>query len=81
MSAAPTAVEVEAAIQPGAAQVYSSAPGNIAYDAEIGDRARTDAIFDKAAHVARVKVVNQRLVANYMEPRAAAGLRRDPGSA
>ena len=69
--AAPTAVEVEAAIQPGAAQVYSSAPGNIAYDAEIGDRARTDAIFDKAAHVARVKVVNQRLVANYMEPRAA----------
>ena len=37
---------------------------------QIGDKARTDAIFDKAAHVARVKVVNQRLVANYMEPRA-----------
>ena len=28
-------------------------------------------MFDKAAHVARVKVTNQRVVANYMEPRAA----------
>ena len=69
--ALPAVVDVEAAIQSGAAQVYPGAPGNIAYDAQIGDKARTDAVFEKAARVARVKVTNQRLVANYLEPRAA----------
>ena len=43
----------------------------IALDAHIGDKARTDAVFEKAARVARVKVTNQRVVANYMEPRCA----------
>src|SRR5271157_5868532 len=69
--ALPPVVDVEAAIRPGAAQVYAQAPGNVAYDGHIGDKVRTDAIFEKAAHVARVKVVNQRVVANYMEARAA----------
>jgi aerobic carbon-monoxide dehydrogenase large subunit len=69
--ALPAAVDVETAIQSGAAQVYPGAPGNIVYDGQIGDKAKTDAIFDKAARVARVKVTNQRVVANYMEPRAA----------
>ena len=69
--AQPAVVDAEAAIQPGAALVYPGAPGNIAYDRHIGDKARTDAIFEKAAHVVHVKVTNQRVVANYMEPRAA----------
>ena len=67
----PAAVDVEAAMQPGAPEVYPGAPGNIEYDAHIGDKSRTDAIFEKAAHVAQIKVTNQRVVANYMEPRAA----------
>ncbi len=69
--ALPAVVDMEAAIQTGAAQVYPGAPGNVVYDRHTGDEARTDAIFEKAAHVVRVKVANQRVVANYMEPRAA----------
>ena len=69
--ALPAVVDVEAAIEPGAPQVFPGAPANVAFDRHLGDKARTDAIFEKAAHVVRVKVVNQRVVANYMEPRAA----------
>ena len=39
------------AIEDGAPQVFSGAPGNVAYDAHIGDKAKTDAVFAKAAHV------------------------------
>ncbi|HZZ61969.1 MAG TPA: xanthine dehydrogenase family protein molybdopterin-binding subunit [Roseiarcus sp.] len=70
--ARPAVADPEAAIEDGAPLVYSEAPGNIAYDHEIGDRAKTEAAFAKAAHVVRVKVVNPRVIANYMEPRAAA---------
>jgi len=55
--ALPAAVDAEGAVLSGAVQVYPGAPGNIVYDAQIGDKARTDAIFEKAAHVARVKVM------------------------
>ncbi len=49
----------------------AGAPGNLAYDHEIGDKAKTDAVFARAAHVVRVKVVNPRVVANFLETRAA----------
>jgi aerobic carbon-monoxide dehydrogenase large subunit len=67
------AVEMRAAIAEGAPQVYAQAPGNVAYDAHIGDKAKADAIFAKAAHVVSLSIVNPRVVANYMEPRSAIG--------
>jgi len=69
----PAAVDVEQAILPGAPLLFSGAPGNIAYDTHIGDKSKTDAIFASAAHVAKIKIVNPRVVANYMEPRSATG--------
>ena len=42
-------------------------------DWEIGDKAATDAAFANAAHVTRVEIVNNRLIPNAMEPRAALG--------
>ena len=39
----------------------------------MGDRDATDAAFEKADQVVRVELVNNRLVANAMEPRAAIG--------
>ena len=36
---APAVVDMEAAIEAGAPQVFAGAPGNIAYDAHIGDKA------------------------------------------
>jgi carbon-monoxide dehydrogenase large subunit len=75
----PAAIAMEGAIMDGAPQVFSEAPSNIAYDAHIGDKAKTDAVFAKAAHVVSLQIVNQRVVANYMEPRSAIG-EYDPAS-
>src|SRR6266403_4834920 len=59
------------ALKPEAALVYDDVPNNLCCDWDLGDKAATDAAFNKAAHVARIKLVNNRLVGNPMEPRAA----------
>ena len=41
----PAVVDSRTAIEPGAVQVSFGAPGNIAFDADIGDKAETDAVF------------------------------------
>ena len=47
----------------------------LARPVEAGDKAATEAAFARAAHVVDIDVVNNRLIINYMEPRAAiAGL-------
>lgn len=61
------------AIAEGAPQVWPDAPGNVCYDWEIGDRSAVDAAFEKAAHVTSLDLVNNRLIANPIEPRAAIG--------
>ena len=69
----PAAIDMEEAIKPGAPLVFARAPGNIAYDTHIGDKERTDAAFAGAAHTVSIKIINSRVVANYMEPRSAVG--------
>lgn len=69
----PAVVDAEEAIRPGAPLVFEGAPGNVAYDTHIGDKAKTDAIFATAARTVRIKIVNPRVVANFMEPRSAVG--------
>ena len=69
----PAAIDMEAAIRPGAPQVFAGAPNNVAYDNHIGDKAKTDAAFASAARTVKIKILNPRVVANYMEPRAAVG--------
>ena len=54
-------------------QVHASVPNNQCYDWELGDRAATDAAFARADHVASLDIVNNRLIPNAMEPRAAVG--------
>jgi carbon-monoxide dehydrogenase large subunit len=54
----------------GAAQVHADAPGNVAFKWALGDAAATDAAFKNAAVTVKKRIVNQRLVANAMEPRA-----------
>lgn len=71
--ALPVVVDSELAIAPSAPIVFEGAPGNVAYDAHVGDKASTDAAFASAAKIARIKIVNPRVVANFMEPRAARG--------
>ena len=69
----PAAIDMEEAVRPEAPLVFAGAPGNIAYDNHIGDRRKTDAAFAGAAHTVRIKIVNPRAVANYLEPRSAVG--------
>jgi carbon-monoxide dehydrogenase large subunit len=69
----PAVVGVLDALEPGAPAVFDDIPDNVCVDWEIGDKAATDAAFSKAAHVARISLVNNRLVGNPMEPRAAIG--------
>jgi len=64
-------VDTAGALKPGAPEVWPQAKGNLCYDWQIGDKAATDAAFAKAAHVTKIDLVNQRLIANAMEPRAA----------
>ncbi|MGH6968569.1 MAG: xanthine dehydrogenase family protein molybdopterin-binding subunit [Stellaceae bacterium] len=69
----PSVTAVDAAVKPGAPQLYAEAKNNLCYDWHIGDKAATDAAFAKAAHVTKLDIVNNRLVPNAMEPRAYIG--------
>ncbi len=67
----PAATDLATACDANTPQVWGSAPGNIAFDWEAGDKAATDAAFARAAHVTRLTVVNNRVVVASMEARAA----------
>jgi carbon-monoxide dehydrogenase large subunit len=69
----PAVATLEAASADGAPLVWPDVPGNVCFDWEIGDKAATDAAFEQATRVASIDVVNNRLVANAMEPRSAIG--------
>jgi carbon-monoxide dehydrogenase large subunit len=57
----------------GAPQIHEVAPKNTIYQWHLGDKAKTDAAFHAAAHVTKLDIVNNRLVPNAIEPRAAIG--------
>jgi aerobic carbon-monoxide dehydrogenase large subunit len=69
----PAVTDMEAALRPDAPLVFTGAPGNVAYDTHIGDKQETEKAFAGAAHRVRIRIVNPRAVANYMEPRSAVG--------
>jgi len=66
----PVAVDAEAALAPGAEQLYPEIPGNLCFDYEYGDEAKTHEAFSRAAHVTRMVLDSQRMVGNPMEPKA-----------
>jgi carbon-monoxide dehydrogenase large subunit len=63
--------ELATAMDKGATQVWPDIPHNLAFDWEIGDKAATEAQFAKAAHVTKLTIVNNRIVVNSLEARAA----------
>ena len=69
----PAAADMRQAQAPGAPSVHDEIPSNICYDWHIGDKDTTDAAFVRAKHVVKFDLVNQRLIPNAMEPRAAIG--------
>lgn len=69
-TALPSVTGIEEALDPKAHQVWPDRPGNVAFEAEQGDKAKTDAAFAKADRTVAVTIVNNRLASNYMETRA-----------
>jgi carbon-monoxide dehydrogenase large subunit len=66
----PSVVDAGDAVAPGAPLLCPEATGNIAAEIRHGDPAATAAAFAKAAHVVKLDLVNQRLAACPIEPRA-----------
>ena len=67
----PAVVNPVDALAPGAPLIHDQAPGNKCYTWAIGDKAAVDAAFATAAHVTKLDIVNNRLIPNAIEPRAA----------
>ncbi|TMJ55711.1 MAG: xanthine dehydrogenase family protein molybdopterin-binding subunit [Alphaproteobacteria bacterium] len=67
----PAVTGVANAVKKGAPQVWPQHPGNILFDVPIGDKKATDEAFAKAHAVAEISIVNPRVVASFMETRAA----------
>jgi carbon-monoxide dehydrogenase large subunit len=68
----PAVVDVISAKKAGT-PVHAEAPDNHCYKWAIGDKAQVDQAFTQAAHITRLDLINNRLVPNAMEPRAAIG--------
>ena len=62
-----------AALKSGAAQVWPDRPGNLAFETAVGDERATREAFANAARTVEVKLVNQRLVTNYLDTRGVIG--------
>jgi carbon-monoxide dehydrogenase large subunit len=73
--ALPSVTDGRAAVEPGAPQLFEGIPGNLVFDwdNDTSDFAATEAAFAKAAHVTTLEMINNRVVANSMEPRNAIG--------
>lgn len=69
----PGVVNSADAVVEGAPVVHEDAPENLAFDWELGDKKKTDAALAGAAHITKLEFVNQRLIPNAIEPRAAIG--------
>jgi carbon-monoxide dehydrogenase large subunit len=67
----PSATDLATTMDAATPKVWPDVARNLAFDWEIGDKAATDAQFAKAAHVTKLTVVNNRIVVNSMEARAA----------
>jgi aerobic carbon-monoxide dehydrogenase large subunit len=67
----PAIADLSSAQKKGAPQIHEIASNNTIYQWHIGDPKGADAAFRAAKHVTSLDIVNNRLVPNAMEPRAA----------
>ena len=67
----PAVTDAAKALEPDAPLLHESMESNLCLDWVQGDEAATEAAFAKADKVARLDLINNRVVVNAMEPRAA----------
>jgi carbon-monoxide dehydrogenase large subunit len=66
----PSIIDTAHALDADAPLVWPDLKTNLGFVYEAGDKAATDAAFKKAAKTATLTIVNNRVVCNYIEPRA-----------
>ncbi len=69
----PAVAELATCTDKGKPAIHDVASDNVVYDFGLGNKDAVDAAFKKAKHVTKIDLVNNRLVPNAMEPRAAIG--------
>lgn len=67
----PAAIGADKALQPDAPLIWDEIPGNLACDWEFGDKQATEEAFQRAEHIVRMSGIQNRLIPNFIEPRAA----------
>jgi len=65
----PVSMDTEATTADNSHQIWPHMENNIAFDWHLGDKAAVDSVFDKASHITRLRLENNRVVVNSMEPR------------
>jgi carbon-monoxide dehydrogenase large subunit len=75
ISELPAVINMKDAVKEGAPKVHDDLTSNLCYDWGFVEenKAAVDAAFEEAHHVTTLELVNNRLVANPMEPRVAVG--------
>ena len=69
----PSITDTKRATGAGVPQVWDGAPNNVGIKWQLGNQEGTDAAFENAEHIVRVELINNRVVVNSMETRAAIG--------
>ncbi|MBI2969728.1 MAG: xanthine dehydrogenase family protein molybdopterin-binding subunit, partial [Gammaproteobacteria bacterium] len=69
----PATASLAAALAGDAEPVWPDCPDNVCFVHELGDRAATDAVFARARHIIKRRIVNQRIAGSPLEPRAYIG--------
>ena len=67
----PSITDLPTAMDKGMTLVWPDVKHNLAFDWEIGNKVATEVEFAKAAHVTKLTIVNNRIVVNSIEARAA----------
>ncbi|AFL54030.1 carbon-monoxide dehydrogenase large subunit [Sinorhizobium fredii] len=70
----PVVTDPVQALADGQPQLHPEAPNNLIFDWELGDAGVVDRALAAAAHVTELKIFNNRLAPNPMEPRATLGI-------
>lgn len=69
----PAVTSTASAADAGQQQIHEVAPDNVCFNWPFGDKAAVEDVFASAHKVSRLDLVNNRMVTNPMEPRAALG--------
>jgi carbon-monoxide dehydrogenase large subunit len=69
----PALVDIDDAMKPDAPKIWEGCADNVCFTVMFGDKEKTAAVFAAAKHVVSLRLENNRITANAMEPRGAIG--------